>query len=177
MIINEFYSASYNDVLNAFVKDETGRYTITRPLTEPEILAAAKLMIAKQFNSKKHSINNCTAAKEFLIPHFAKYEYEVFAVLFLNIKQQVIACDDLFKGSIGSAPVYPREVIKCALKHNARSVIIAHNHPSGNPEPSPSDIELTQQLKTALELVEVTLLDHIVVGGANTVSFIERGLL
>ena len=83
----------------------------------------------------------------------------------------------MFYGTIDGTSVYPREVVKRALKHNAAAIILAHNHPSGVPEPSGADVNLTQRLKTALDLVDVRVLDHIVVGNRDSVSFAERGLI
>lgn len=102
------------------------------------------------------------------------------AVLFvqnLDAKHRLIQYVEMFRGTIDCASVYPREVVKEALRLNAAAVIYAHNHPSGNPEPSQADRTLTQRLKEALALVEVRSLDHIIVAGERTVSFAEEGLL
>lgn len=101
--------------------------------------------------------------------------YECFAVLFLDVKNRLIACDELFRGTLTHASVYPREVVKAALARNAASVICAHNHPSGTPTPSDADFHLTQSLKQALALVDVRTLDHFVVGGSEVYSFAEHG--
>lgn len=102
---------------------------------------------------------------------------EVFSVLFLDNQHQLIACEDLFTGTIDSASVYPREVVQRALALNAAAVILAHNHPSGIAEPSQADRRLTQRLVDALQLVDIRTLDHLVVGDGDTVSFAERGWL
>lgn len=107
----------------------------------------------------------------------AGFEYEVFAVLFLDTQHRLIEYAELFHGTIDSAVVHPREVLKATLRHNAAAVIVSHNHPSGNPEPSQADTTLTRQLKEALALVDVRILDHIIVAGTDTTSFAERGLL
>ena len=103
--------------------------------------------------------------------------HEVFVCIFLDSQHRVIACDELFRGTLAQTSVYPREVVKAALAHNAAAVIFAHNHPSGVAEPSRADELLTQSLKQALALVDVRVLDHFVVAGGATVSFAERGLL
>lgn len=103
--------------------------------------------------------------------------YESFAVLFLDVKNRLIACDELFRGTLTHASVYPREVVKVALAHNAAGVILAHNHPSGTPDPSQADHMLTQALKQALALVDVRVLDHFVVAGRHVHSFAEHGEL
>ncbi|HGP3147634.1 TPA: JAB domain-containing protein, partial [Pseudomonas aeruginosa] len=102
---------------------------------------------------------------------------EVFAALFLDSQHRLLEYVELFRGTIDAAAVYPREVVKEALRVNAAAVIFSHNHPSGNPEPSQADKVLTQRLKEALALVDVRTLDHIIVGGEATASFAEQGLL
>jgi len=102
---------------------------------------------------------------------------EVFAVLFLDSQHRLIRYQALFLGTIDAAAVYPREVVKAALQHNAAAVIISHNHPSGVAEPSQADISITSRIKSALELIDVRLLDHFVVGDGSPVSLAERGLV
>ena len=102
---------------------------------------------------------------------------EIFAVLFLDSQYRLLRYEELFHGTIDSAAVYPREVVKKALAYNASAVILSHNHPSGVAEPSQADIEITQRLKEALGLVDIKTIDHIVVGRSEAVSFAERGLL
>ena len=104
-----------------------------------------------------------------------EYEHEIFAVLLLDTKHKIIGFHEMFKGSIDSASVYPREVVKLALEHNAAAMILTHNHPSGNPQPSQADIQLTSRLKEALALVEVRILDHIIVGTDGCYSLVENG--
>ena len=103
--------------------------------------------------------------------------HEVFVCLFLDAQHRVIATEELFRGTLAQTSVYPREVVKATLAHNAAAVVFAHNHPSGVCEPSRADELLTQTLKQALALVDVKVLDHFVVAGAASVSFAERGLL
>jgi DNA repair protein RadC len=104
-------------------------------------------------------------------------EYEVFAVVLLNNKHVPIKYLELFRGTIDGASVHPREVVKEALAANAAAVILAHNHPSGCSEPSMADQRITQRLREALALVDVRVLDHLIVGSGEAVSFAERGLL
>ena len=103
--------------------------------------------------------------------------HEVFIALYLDAQNRLLACDELFRGTLTQTSVYPREVVKQALRHNAAGVIFAHNHPSGIAEPSRADEMLTASLKQALGLVEVRVLDHLIVANNATVSFAERGLL
>lgn len=113
----------------------------------------------------------------YLGAHFRDYEREVFLALFLDTRHRLIASEELFQGTIDGASVYPREVVKRALRHNAAAVILAHNHPSGVAEPSGADTRITRLLREALALVDIRLLDHLVVGAGEVVSLAERGLL
>jgi DNA repair protein RadC len=113
----------------------------------------------------------------FLAAQLRDYAFEVFCCLFLDNRHRVIAFEELFRGTINGASVHPREVVKKALGHNAAAVILAHNHPSGVAEPSEADRHITRQLISALALVEVRVLDHLVVGDGEAVSFAERGLM
>jgi DNA repair protein RadC len=115
--------------------------------------------------------------KDYVALQLAGRTQEVFAVLCLDGQHRLIGFDILFHGSLTQTSVYPREVVRHALKHNAGAVVLAHNHPSGVAEPSRADEHLTQTLKSALQLVEVRVLDHLVVGHGTVVSFAERGLL
>ena len=117
------------------------------------------------------------ATKNYLRLQLAEKYQEVFAVLFLDNRHRVISFDTLFFGTIDGASVHPREVVRAAINHNAAAVILAHNHPSSVAEPSRADTQLTRRLTDALALVDVRVLDHIVVGGLETVSFAERGLI
>lgn len=103
--------------------------------------------------------------------------HEVFTVLFLDAQHRLIACEEMFRGTLTQTSVYPREIVKQCLHHNCAAVILAHNHPSGVAEPSRADESLTRALQNALTLVDVRVLDHIVVAGNAAVSFAERGLL
>jgi len=118
-----------------------------------------------------------TAVREYLQIHFAQQEYESFVTLHLDAQNRLIAAEELFRGTLTQTSVYPREVVKSSLRHNAAAVIFAHNHPSGVAEPSRADELLTSNLKQALSLVDVKVLDHFIVAGASTLSFAERGLL
>jgi DNA repair protein RadC len=127
--------------------------------------------------SARDVLSSPRAVRDYLRLAFAGRQHEVFVVLLLDAQHRVIACEDLFRGTLTQTSVYPREVVKCALKHNAAAVIFAHNHPSGVAEPSHADEILTRSLKSALGLVDVQVLDHFVVAGSATTSFAERGLL
>ena len=123
------------------------------------------------------ALNSPRAVRDYLRLLLGGRQQEVFMVLFLDTQHRVIASEELFHGTLGQTSVYPREVVKRALVHNAAAVIFAHNHPSGVTEPSQADQLLTTALKQALELVDVRVLDHFVVAGGQTLSFAEKGLV
>lgn len=103
--------------------------------------------------------------------------YEVFMVLYLDAQNRLLAAEELFRGTLTQTSVYPREVVKAGLAHNAAAVLLAHNHPSGMAEPSQADLHLTQQLRQALALVDIKVLDHFIVGAGQISSFAESGLI
>lgn len=115
--------------------------------------------------------------RQYLSAQLRHQPREVFAVLFLDNQNRLIAYEELFFGTIDGASVYPREVVRRAIKHNSAAVILSHNHPSGIAEPSQADQRITQRLQAALELIDVRVLDHMVVGDLEVVSFAERGLI
>jgi len=122
-------------------------------------------------------LENVQQIRSYLTSELRSHEYEVFSCLFLDNRHHVLEFEALFKGTINSAMVHPREVVKKALKHNAAAVILAHNHPSGVSEPSQADIAITRHLKQALDLVDIRLLDHFIVGDGEPISLAERGLI
>lgn len=115
--------------------------------------------------------------RRYLSAKLRGYGHEVFACLFLDNQHRVIQLDELFRGTIDGASVYPREVVKRALQHNAAAVIFAHNHPSGISEPSQADRQITEKLKQALGLFDIRVLDHFIIGDGSPFSFAEHGLL
>ena len=158
------------------INETTKAYTTTRPVTADEIVATALDILAVRL-PHTDALTNPEAVKNYLATQFAELEHEVFACLFLDNRHRVIRYEEMFRGTIDGCSVHPREVVKAALSANAAAVILAHNHPSGVAEPSRADTQLTRRLTDALALVDVRILDHLVVGGAETVSFAERGLL
>ena len=156
------------------VRDAQGRYL---PASVDQILEAARQAIELKMQ-RGAEFTSPTLVKEYLRNKLAGFEHEVFAVLFLDTRHRLIEYREMFHGTIDSASVYPREVVKLALAHNAAAVIFAHNHPSGAAEPSTADELLTRALKDALNLVDVRVLDHFVVPAhGSPLSFAERGLL
>jgi DNA repair protein RadC len=127
--------------------------------------------------SSRDALSSPGAVRDYLRLSLSGREQEVFVALLLDAQHRVIACEELFRGTLTQTSVYPREVVKCALRHNAAAVIFAHNHPSGVAEPSHADEILTRSLKAALTLVDIQVLDHFIVAGSRAMSFAERGLL
>ena len=115
--------------------------------------------------------------KDFLKLRLGQLPYEVFGVVFLTNRHTVIDTAEIFRGTINSASVHPREIVRDCITHNATAVIFYHNHPSGNPEPSQADQRITDRLHNALALIDVQVLDHVVIGHTSHVSFAERGLI
>jgi DNA repair protein RadC len=141
-----------------------------------EVLDAARSALAKRVR-RGTGFTSPRITADYLRVRLSTLDHEVFCVIYLTKRHQFIACEDLFRGTIDGASVYPREVLKEALKHNAAAVILAHNHPSGVAEPSQADLDITRQLKKALDLVDIRVLDHLIIAGGDTVSFAERGLV
>ncbi len=140
----------------------------------------AVLEIATRHLSEQLERQDCLTSPaqttNYLRARLRDYDYEVFACLMLDNRNRVIAFREMFRGTVDAASVYPREVVKQALADNAAAIILAHNHPSGVSEPSQADIRITERLKKALQLVDIRVLDHIIVGDRVT-SFSEKGLI
>ena len=146
------------------LNERTGHYLPLRPLTDSDIIDLAKKLVSNQLLLSNKPLTSPSETKDFLALHLGGLEHETFTVIFLDNRHRVISIEFMFRGTIDGASVYPREVVKEALKHNAAAVILAHNHPSGVAEPSISDKNITQRLKDALNLVDVRILDHFVFG-------------
>jgi len=149
------------------------------PAKRAELLAViemARRALAEQMQSLP-VFDSPERVKDFLSLHLRGQEHEVFAVMLLDGQHRLLRIEDMFRGTLTQASVYPREVVKRALALNAGAVVLAHNHPSGVAEPSRADEYLTQTLKSALQLVDIRVLDHLVVGRGQVVSMAERGLL
>ena len=131
----------------------------------------------KEIIQRGNALTSPEITRAYLSAQLRGYSYEVFACLFLDNQHRVIQLDELFRGTIDGASVYPREVVKQALHHNAAAVIFAHNHPSGVTEPSQADKQITEKLKKALDLFDIRVLDHFIIGDGEPYSFAEHGLM
>ena len=158
--------------LNASVEIEK----IHENISEDDVLYWAEKIVTKRF-TRSNYLTSPDATRGFLQIILAKEHRELFILIFLDSQNGVLGYEILFQGTIDGAAVYPREIVKAVLVNNAAAVILAHNHPSGTPEPSFADQKITDRVIKALETIDVRVLDHLVVGGTETVSFAERGLL
>jgi len=140
------------------------------------VLEIARRVLAHQL-AERPLFDHPQRVKDYVSLHLAALDHEAFAVLFVDAQFRLIAMETMFRGTLTHTAVHAREVVKRALALNAAAVVLAHNHPSGSAEPSRADELLTQGLKSALQLVDVRVLDHLVVGQAAVISFAERGLL
>jgi DNA repair protein RadC len=155
------------------VRDARGDYRLA---TGDEVLKAARRVIGRRVR-RGTSLTSPEVVRDYLRTRLAELEHEVFVTLLLDSQHRLITYLELFRGTLAQTSVYPREVVKAALAHNAAAMILAHNHPSGVAEPSRADELLTQALKQALALIDVRVLDHFIVAGADTLSFAQRGLI
>ena len=140
------------------------------------IMELARRLLAEDMQ-KGVALTASDKVTDYLRLYFSRQSHESFVVLFLDVGNKLIACTEMFRGTLSHTSVYPREVVKAALACNAASVIFAHNHPSGTVKPSQADKTLTHLLRQALGLVDIRVLDHIIVAGSETFSFAERGLM
>lgn len=156
--------------------ESAGTYVVDSPVSESDILLLAQQLASNRL-TKGRALTDPKQVFEHLQTLLQHLEHEVFALLLLDSKHRVITFRDLFRGTLDGASVYPREVVKTALEYNAAAVILVHNHPSGDPDPSQADRRLTVTLQAALNLVGVRTLDHIIVGTEGCVSLAELGAL
>jgi DNA repair protein RadC len=156
---------------------QQGQLTLSIPVDEEAVIASAQRILKQRFKRLSQPLESPQALRTFLQMQFLPCEQEVFACLFLDSQHQLITMETMFYGSINQAKVYPREVVKAALKHNCAALVALHNHPSGHAEPSQADLSLTFRLHEALQMVEIELLDHFIVGADCMISLAERGHL
>lgn len=142
-----------------------------------EIIAMALNILESRLKRPGEAFDSPATVRNFATLKLAELEHEMFAVLWLTSQHALIEYEEMFRGTLTQTSVYPREVVKSALRHNAGAAIFAHNHPSGMPAASRADEALTQQLKAARALIDVRVLDHIIVAGMEMLSFAEKGLI
>ena len=141
------------------------------------IIAEALRILEARIRANPEPLTSPQAVKDYLRLKLHDVEHEVFGCVWLDTQNRVIDLGEIFRGTLSQTSVYPRELVKLALQHNAAAVVLYHNHPSGVADPSHADINLTKSLKDALALVDVRVLDHFIVTAATVLSFAERGLI
>lgn len=154
-----------------FLRQSNGRY---RNATRSEVCELAAQYVDPIAGKTLKSPDD---AHQFLTAKLAHKDHEVFCVIYLDNRHRVTSFSEIFRGTVDGTAVYPREIVKEALRFNAAAVILAHNHPSGVAEPSAADERITKRLKSALELIDIRVLDHVIIAGSNSVSMASRGLL
>ncbi len=152
-------------------------FAASLPSSAQQTIQKALILLERQLREPGASFTSSHAVRDWLRLQFATLDREAFTVLWLDNQHRLIAHDTLFLGTVNAVTVHPREVVKSGLKNNAAAVVLAHNHPSGEAEPSKADRLITERLQQALELVDIRLLDHLVIGGMDIASFAERGWL
>jgi DNA repair protein RadC len=164
--------------------NDTIEYTVTPPAMRPrapaEIVTQALAFLDAQMRTPGTLLSSPDLVKKYLALHNGQFEdqhIERFSVMWLDSQNRLIAVDTLFTGTLTQTSVYPREVLRAALKHNASSAVLCHNHPSGSVQPSRADEHLTQTIKAALILIDVRTLDHVITSGSKTASMAEMGLV
>ena len=158
----------------AYLHRAPGEMTDTQARYEADILSEAEAILRKRW-ARLGSLSDPRASADWLRVHCAGMAAEVFGVIFLDNKHRVLQTRELFRGTLDGCSVAPREVVRAVLECNAAAVVLYHNHPSGNPEPSAADVAITQTLKQALDLIGCRVLDHLIAGETVT-SLSQRGL-
>jgi DNA repair protein RadC len=156
--------------------ETNGAYRLDKPVTAAEILRMANYL-AKQKLKKGASLSSPETCSSELQTLLQEREHEVFGVILLDQQHRIIRVEELFRGTINASAVYPREIAKQALLHNAAAVILFHNHPSGMPQTSESDRAITNTITQTLQLIDVRVLDHLIVGTEGFTSFAKLGLI
>ncbi len=164
---------SHEKIEDLWIRNERGD---TRLATPEEIIRKAREVMSRKVR-RGTSMSSPQVVRDFLSIKLGTLEHEIFCVLLLDSRFRLIEFVELFRGTIDGASVHPREVVKLALSKNAAALVVAHPHPSGVAEPSVADEQITRQLKAALDLVQIRLLDHVVIAGGVAISLAERGLV
>ena len=156
-------------------KTRNGNYHIPKAVSKEQLYNMALELIQEDY--QREPLSSAKSAMHYLTLKLTHLDHETFNLLYLDSQHRVIELEQIFTGTIDSAPVYPREVLKRRLNQESAAVILCHNHPPGIPEPSDADKQVTERLKDALQLIDVKVLDHIIIAGGQSVSFAERGIL
>ncbi|MFL0797316.1 MAG: DNA repair protein RadC [Cellvibrionaceae bacterium] len=157
-------------------KEYSPNHPVPEHVCDEQILYWAKSILGTRLKRSNY-LTSPDTTRDFLKVCMGNLEREVFSVILLDSQHGILAFEELFQGTVDAAAVYPREIVKAALAKNASAVILSHNHPSGSPEPSRADIDITNRIHEALKTVDIRLLDHLLVCGDDISSFAEQGLL
>lgn len=168
--------------MNQIKSEDSPEYIPSEGVTQAEdsvIREAITILEGRLRKANTTVYDSPDAVKKYLYMRIAKEKSEKFCIMFLDTRHRMIAFEEMFSGTIDGASVYAREVVRAVIEKNAAAVILAHNHPSGDPDPSNADRRITERLVEALKLIDVRVLDHVVVGSTvgECVSFAERGLI
>ena len=156
--------------------DRSGHYQTLEPVTREQIIRFAHSLLTRQFRNRR-KITSSEDVRQWLVMKLALENRESFGVIMLSQQHHILGYQTLFTGTLSQTMVYPREIVSLALTHNAAAVILVHNHPSGEPEPSQADKLITQKITDALALLDIRVTDHLIVGGDKAWSYAEHGLL
>lgn len=160
--------------MQLFIKEDSGQYRLA---SECEIKDSALIFLQEKIKKDGVIFDSPDTVKNFICLQIGDLPHEVFGVIFVDSQHRMIEYREMFRGTLNQTSVYPREVAKEALLLNAGAVILAHNHPSGSLHPSNADITLTSKLKSALNMIDVRVLDHFIVSGSSSISMAEKGLI
>ena len=158
------------------ITENPGEYLVQSTVTADEIIDMA-LILAQKRLEKGQSLTSPQVVSRYLQTYLFDRDYEVFGIVFVDAQHQIISTEELFKGTLDACVVYPREIAKRPLQLNAKAAVLFHNHPSGDPKPSSADKSITNRIKSALDILDVNVLDHIIVGIDGTYSFAEHAIL
>ena len=156
--------------------DRSGHYQTLEPVTREQIIRFAHSLLTRQFRNRR-KITSSYDVHQWLVLKLAEDTRESFGMILLSQQHHLLGYHTLFTGTLNQTMVYPREIVALALTHHAAAVILVHNHPSGEPEPSHADKHITQKITDALSLLDIRVVDHLIVGGDDAYSFAEHGLL
>lgn len=159
--------------MQLYVADSAGNFM---PAKDSEVINAAGAAVRRKLR-RGVAFDSPAAARKYLPAMLGTREHEVFCIAHLDARHRLIAFEELFRGTVDGAAVHPREVVKSALRHNSAALVLVHNHPSGNPDPSSADESITRRLVQALGLLDIRVLDHCIVAGDSVTCFSEKGLI
>ncbi len=167
----------FSHLPSAFIACDARMFVVKEKISADDIVNAAKSILEQQLQTRPITVNSRGFAKQLVSLTLADEKSEVFCVLFLDVQHKLIRFEKLFRGTINYTTVYPREIAKRAFELNAAAIILVHNHPSGQSDPSDADIQLTEKLRSTFDVLNIEILDHLILGGNEVYSFAEHAAL